>query len=254
MNRALSAARRTGVLSIVVYAAAAGADELPAPVAALERQGVIIQGSFDAPGGLTGYAATIDGQPLALYLTEDGRHVIAGTLLDEEGNDLTSDQLAAHATGMDGDELWNTLEQTHWIPDGDDSAPRVVYTITDPYCPFCRRFWEVARPWVDAGAVQLRHVMVGVIRDSSTERAAALMESDDPTAELHRHVRADGDVDLPPSSAAGRRLIAENNLTFHRLGFSATPTSFYRDGQRVIPVQGLPQGARVHAVMGGPPP
>ncbi len=31
-------------------------------------------------------------------------------------------------------------------------------------------FWEQARPWVKAGKVQLRHIMVGIIREDSAAK------------------------------------------------------------------------------------
>ena len=53
----------------------------PAPVTALEKQGVTVDGKFKAPNGLTGYAATIRNHPLAIYVMPDGQHAIVGTLM-----------------------------------------------------------------------------------------------------------------------------------------------------------------------------
>src|SRR2546429_3515415 len=48
----------------------------------------------------------------------------------------------------------------------------------------CHKFWEAARPWVDAGKVQLRHILVGVIRDDSPAKAAAILQAPDRAAAL----------------------------------------------------------------------
>jgi thiol:disulfide interchange protein DsbG len=57
-------------------------------------------------------------------------------------------------------------------------------------------FWEQARPWVKAGKVQLRHIMVGIIREDSPGKSAALLAAKDPqkpwrtTKPLARAVRS----------------------------------------------------------------
>ena len=72
------------------------ADELPAPIQALANQGLTIHGQFDAPGGMRGFGASVQGQDMAIYLTPDGEHAIIGTLVDGEGTDLTEAQLDEH--------------------------------------------------------------------------------------------------------------------------------------------------------------
>ena len=127
----------------------AQADELPAAIKAVEGRGAKVVGSFDAPGGLKGYAARYNGQGLALYLTADGEHVLIGTLLDAKGEDLTKEPLERLVYQPLGQEMWQQLQDSTWIADGDDKAPRVVYMFSDPNCPYCNMFWRQARPWVE---------------------------------------------------------------------------------------------------------
>lgn len=99
----------------------------------------------------------------------------------------------ASAQGPDAEtsrEVWTQLGQSRWIADGRDDAPRKVYVFTDPNCPFCAKFWADARPWVDAGKVQLRHVIVGILTPTSAGRAVALLGAPDPVAALAAHERA----------------------------------------------------------------
>jgi len=76
------------------------------------------------------------------------------------------------------------------IQDGDVKAPRIVYLFSDPNCPYCNMFWEQARPWVKAGKVQLRHIMVGIIREDSPGKSAALFAAKDPQKALEEHEAA----------------------------------------------------------------
>jgi len=79
---------------------------------------------------------------------------------------------------------WDDLAHTRWIADGRDDAPLKVYVFMDANCKFCTKFWSDARPWVDSGKVQLRHIMVGVIAPSSNGKAATLLLDPNPARRL----------------------------------------------------------------------
>ena len=82
------------------------------------------------------------------------------------------------------------LDHSHWIADGRDDAPRKIYVFTDANCPFCTKFWSDARPWVDSGKVQLRHVLVAVIAPSSVGKAGTILTDADPARRLARFEQA----------------------------------------------------------------
>src|SRR5690554_7010362 len=121
-----------------------------------------------------------------------------------------------------GDRMLSKLESSEWVLDGSASAPRVIYTFSDPNCPFCNRLWQAARPWVDAGKVQLRHVMVGVIKEDSANKVATILAADDPGARLAENERrfARGGVPAARSVPADvRRLLESNHMLMMELGF-----------------------------------
>jgi thiol:disulfide interchange protein DsbG len=192
--RSPARATSTGVVLVVALASAAAAfafaaPPLPAALQALQKQGLTIVGTFPSPGGLTAYAAHMGTEPIALYATPDGKHVIAGTLFDATGKNLTADALEKVLAKPMAEAVWGRLEKSHWIADGRADAPRTVYVFTDPNCPYCNKLWADARPWVDAGKMQLRHVMVGILTPTSAGKAAALLGNKDPAAALDAHER-----------------------------------------------------------------
>ena len=148
----------------------AQAEELPEAIKAVEARGAEVVGRFEAPGGLKGYAARYNGQGMALYLTPDGEHVLIGSLLDAKGEDLTRAHLEKLVYEPLGKEMWTRMENSTWIADGKADAPRIIYMFSDPNCPYCNMFWKQARPWVESGKVQLRHIMVGMLRAVGTTR------------------------------------------------------------------------------------
>lgn len=233
-------------------------DDLPAPVQALTNHGITIHGQFDAPGGLRGYGASVQGQDMAIYLTPDGEHAIVGTLMDSAGNDLTEAQLDEHVRVPLEAETWQLLEESHWIQDGDANAPRIIYTFTDANCPYCRQFWEQARPWVDAGDVQLRHIMVGILAPNSPALAATILGAEDPAATLHAHNEGES-VSANAQSRDIEEQVYDNNQLFEELGLYATPTSaFQRETDsgnlRIDRIQGLPSPDRLVEMMGSEAP
>ena len=95
---ALAATAAVGIAGVVTQVVVA-APERPAALQALEKQGVTIVGTFPAPGGLTAWAGYIGQRPLSLFVTPDGKHVIAGTLLDAQGEEVAEAALEKTVRG-----------------------------------------------------------------------------------------------------------------------------------------------------------
>jgi thiol:disulfide interchange protein DsbG len=250
-----------GVIATAAAGATGGAVSSPPALKALEAQGLTVVGTFQSPGGLTAWAAYSGQQPVALYATPDGKHVIAGTMLDADGNDVTRTALQQAVRAPMAAGTWKQLEASHWIADGKAGAPRTVYMFTDPNCPYCNKFWSDARPWVEAGKVQLRHVIVGMLTPTSEGKAAALLAQKDPAAALAAYERshaadtskalaaghpkplADGTLrPLAPIPPAVQEQLDANARLMGALGLQATPAFAWRDGT-----------GEVHTQTGAPP-
>ena len=233
---------------------AAQAKDWPAPIKVLEAQGVKVIGTFAAPGGLTGYAGVIEQQPLAVYLTADGKQAIIGTMIDAKGTNLSEAPLDKLVRKPMTVKIWKQLEKSTWIADGSNNAPRVVYTFTDPNCPYCNKFWNDARPWVTSGKVQLRHVIVAILTPTSAGKAAALLSASDPQAALTRHEQqhASGGVKpLDRISAIVRAQLDANQDLMQQLGSSATPTIFYKDASgNLQKIEGAPSAEMLSKILG----
>ncbi|MEQ5801416.1 thiol:disulfide interchange protein DsbG [Halomonas sp. H10-9-1] len=243
-----------GALTLAFTGPVLADDHWPAPVDALVEQGLTIHGEFEAPAGMTGYGASHSAGEVAIYLLPGGEHAIVGTLVDAEGNNLSEPELDKHVRAAQFAEVWQDLEASHWIADGAPDAERIVYTFTDPNCPYCRQFWQEARPWIEAGKVQLRHIMIGVLASDSPAKAAALLGADDPAAALNAHSGDGEEVAAGPQSREIEEQVYANNQLFDSLGFMATPTTLFRDGDRVDRIEGVPGPERLEEAMGGPRP
>lgn len=271
LKNPLLALAATGALAAAAVATTVviAAPERPAAFTAIEKQGVTIVGTFPAPGGLTAWAAYIGQRPVSLFVTPDGKHVIAGTLLDAQGHEVAKAALEQAVRGPMTAGALGKLESSHWIEDGRKGAPRTVYVFTDPNCPYCNKFWADARPWVDSGKVVLRHVMVGILTPTSAGKAAALLADKDPAAALAAYERGHmeqngksissgrarplGDAGLKPLEnipADIQEKLAANERLMASLGLQATPAMVWRDANGAVQMRtGAPPSA-LPAVLG----
>lgn len=242
------------LLSLLAMSLSAQAKDWPAPIKALEAKGVEVVGTFAAPGGLAGYAGMIGQQPLAIYLTADGKQAIVGSMIDAKGANLSQEPLNRLVTKPMNEKIWKQLEGSTWIPDGVRNASRVIYTFTDPNCPYCNKFWTEARPWIDSGKVQLRHVMVGILRPTSAGKAAALLSAQDPQAALTQHEQQHSSGGVKPSAQITPKIRSQldaNQTLMQKLGFSATPTTFYKDADgNLQSMQGAPPTEMLTKIFG----
>jgi len=232
----------------------ATAEEWPAQIQQLEQQGLTIHGEFDVPGGLQGYAASTRGQTVAAYLTPDNAHAVIGTLIDAEGQDIAAEKVEQLVNGPRNAQLWQQMADHHWVRDGDAEAPRVVYTFSDPNCPFCRQFWADAQPWIESGDVQVRHLVVGMLKADSPEKAAAILAADEPDAALAEHYR-NGSLPTTDGNAQSSQWVSDNTQLMRSGQLHATPATFYQDEEgKVHRIMGAPTPDKLRAIMGGKAP
>lgn len=253
---ALTRYRLTAAIGAVLLSSAVQAkiDQLPASLQTIADQGVTFVGTFEAPGNLTGYVGEYQGQGLAVYTTADGQHALVGTLIDSSGRDMGADHIRRLIDEPRYGEAWNTLQdEANWFIEGDANAPNIVYTFTDPFCPYCQRMHEMMRPYIESGEVQLRHIMVGIIREASPAIAATIIGSDNPMEQLLEHMQtfADGGITMQGTAMrAGQSALRTNHEIMRSLNLSATPASFYKDKEGVVRLlEGAPQQEQIRDIL-----
>ena len=190
---------------------------------------------------------------MALYLTPDGEHVLIGSLLDAKGEDLTRGQLEKLVYEPLGKEMWARMAGSSWIADGRGDAPRIVYLFSDPNCPYCNMFWKQARPWVEAGKVQLRHIGRHAAR-RQRRQVRCVAQRQDPQAALNAHEAAGKASKLKALEqipAALEKQLTDNLMLMSELGAQATPAIFYLDdNDRLQQHQGAPRPEALETILG----
>lgn len=253
MNRFFHLRAIAGGIAILAIPSvqAVGVDR-PAAVQALASKGVTNIQELKPSGDVRIFSGVANQNPVAIYATKDGT-VIVGTRIDKNADPMDMDTIADSVAKPLDESTWHQLESAKWIRDGKADAPRVVYAISDPNCPWCHKFWEAARPYVDSGKVQLRHILVGIIRADSAAKAAAVLEASNPAAMLEKNERSfstGGVVAAKAVSVNSKRTLTANLQLMEQLGFTGTPAIIFKrpDGS-LGKVNGFPQG-RLAEVMG----
>ena len=209
--------------------------------------------SFKAVDGMTGYVLDSKGSPVTIYVTRDGEHAFVGTLIDKNGANLSAPKVQELFINAQNKQAWSRLEESHWIQDGDPNAEILVYAFVDPNCPYCHRFRTAAAPWINAGKVQIRHIVVGVLARDSVAKASTILASKKPHGALIRTFetfRSGGIVPVHDASERGKSGVEANNRLMSELGVSATPGIYYKDGNGNVKMRlGLPPESEFQQIM-----
>ena len=139
------------------------------------------------------------------------------------------------------------IQQATWIRDG--KSAHVMYVFFDPNCPYCHKVFEMMRPQVQRGEVELRWVVIGKLMATSTGKAAAMLEAKDPTEAFYRNERGfsqetgsfGGIEEEPAPREETLRRLNANLALLNRTGFDAVPALLFRtkDGKADI-IRGAP--------------
>jgi thiol:disulfide interchange protein DsbG len=142
------------------------------------------------------------------------------------------------------------INQATWIRDG--KSAHVIYVFFDPNCPYCHKVYEMLRPPVQRGEVELRWVVIGKLMETSVGKAASMLEAEDPTEALHRNERGfsqetgkfGGIEEEPLPREETIRQLNANHALLNRSGFDAVPALLFRtkNGKADI-IRGAPPAA-----------
>ncbi len=230
------------------------AEDLPAAVKAIEKQGITIIKPFAAPGGMKGWLGTYQDMGVAIYLTPDGKHAISGYMYDEKGNNLSEQLFQKELYTPAGQAMWKKMAAASWLQEGKKEAPVILYVFADPFCPYCLQFWRQARPWVESGKVQIRTLLVGVIKPESPAMAAAILATQDPAKTWHDYEQSAGKMHMTiPThlSPEKMKIVSENQQLMDALGANATPAIYYLNQDNMLQqVVGLPEADKLQIMMG----
>jgi thiol:disulfide interchange protein DsbG len=154
--------------------------------------------------------------------------------------------------------LFSILEKTDAVVEGSTSPKRILYVFFDANCWYCHLTWKALQAYEKAG-LQVRWVPVAYQKDSSTGRAAAIMQAKDRAAALrenetgYRAQSYDGGIAPLKASQALEAQLEANFELMDRFGVSGTPGLAWKDAKGRVRVRtGMPRLAQLPAITGLP--
>lgn len=143
------------------------------------------------------------------------------------------------ALSADYQQLFPQLEKSGFFSEGAKNPKRVMYVFFDANCYYCNLTWKALGPYEKAG-LQVRWIPVAYQKDSSTGRAAAILEAPNPALALrenelgYRPGSYDGGIKpLERARPASLKTLQGNLDLMKKFGAPGTPVVIwkYPDGK-----------------------
>ncbi|WP_164725454.1 thiol:disulfide interchange protein DsbG [Burkholderia cenocepacia] len=215
--------------------------------------------TFPAAGGLTGYLLQTGPREFLTAYTVPGHDdiVIMGTLLDQNGSNLSEKYKSTYSPKFDLNKFINRISSSSYIKEGGTGGETksIVYAFVDPNCIYCHLLWKQLLPYQKIG-LTVKWIPVGIIKPDSRGKAGALIEAKNPSAAFYTMEREFSTKDESGAIVPKNNLkketeikISSNEKLFYDLGFKGTPALIYRAGNGDLRyLQGLPKSSQLSEI------
>ncbi|STI19165.1 disulfide isomerase/thiol-disulfide oxidase [Escherichia coli] len=203
---------------------------------------------------MKGYLGKYQDMGVTIYLTPDGKHAISGYMYNEKGENLSNTLIEKEFTHQPDAKCGNGWNN----PTGSSTVKKMRRSLSTSSpirsAHIVNSFWQQARPWVDSGKVQLRTLLVGVIKPESPATAAAILASKDPAKTWQQYEASGGKLKLnvPANvSTEQMKVLSDNEKLMDDLGANVTPAIYYMSKENTLQqAVGLPDQKTLNIIMG----
>jgi thiol:disulfide interchange protein DsbG len=246
-------------LGLAPHASTAAAPTHPKVLDQAVNAGVQIVRQFPAASGLTGWVLSQSGRNSVVYTTADGKALLVGALIGENGENLSILYEQQFVPKPDLTAAYQRIEKATYVTEGTVSAPKkVIYVFVDPNCPYCHFTWLAVQPYEAAG-LQVRWIPVATLGPTSLPKAIEVLGATDKTrafkqmeANHGKPWSASAASDATTHSAIATS-IRQNGELMEAFGIAGTPGVVWRDQQGKIQVKsGMPRLSELPGMTGLP--
>lgn len=176
------------------------------------------------PAGLCEVAVRHGSRMNLFYTDADGKYFFFGRLVDaENGRNLTDESLASLNRFTDRE--MEELAALTAFSIGPDSAP-VLYYVTDPQCPYCKRGEEDLKKIAALGRVHVRFLLMPLqSHKGSIEQCVSVICDKKGLEEFEGGYRSENQCE------EGRMLVGSTIDFLKKKGISGTPAYIFGDGR-----------------------
>jgi thiol:disulfide interchange protein DsbG len=254
------------VLSLAVVSAFASAGTvepltpytgtLPAALqTAASAGGLTVFKKFQAAGGLDGWVVQDkrSGKDIIIYTSKDGEALVAGMMLDKNGQNLSAQYTAANIPAQEGPDYTAAIKEfkSGGVDVGNPKAKAEITVVFDVNCHYCKDLEKVVGSAIDAGALRVHYVPVGILAPDSVTKGAGFLAAKDPKAAMGKIIAGTADA------SSDKDLIAKvtaNTGIMKKYGFDGTPAVLYmgkdKGEETVFSANGVPNFVDMYARLG----
>jgi len=158
------------------------------------------------------------------YTDPDGRHFIFGRIVEADtGRNLTDESLAA-INRLSAQEM-EELQALTAFSIGNDSA-QVLYYVTDPQCPYCKRGEEDLKKMTAQGQVLVRFLLMPLdFHKGAKEQSISVICDKKGLEDFEKGYKAENQCE------EGRMLVESTVDLLKKKGVTGTPTYIFSDGR-----------------------
>jgi thiol:disulfide interchange protein DsbG len=229
---------------LATLTSASYAEDIPKQIQGITDNGAKIIKTFDAPSHLKGWVIEKNERYTILFSTADNQTLLAGDLIDADGINLTEKYADLYIPKPDLSPFYAALEKSHYIAEGTLNSPKsVIYVFFDPNCPFCHFAWQALQTYEAAG-LQVRWIPVAYLTESSTGKAAAIMQTKDHLAAFRKNEEGynpanhEGGIKPVKPSADSQKQLQAHSEFMHQFGITGTPAIVWKDAQGKVQLKG----------------
>lgn len=248
-----------GAVLLSASACVFSAESYPKPIQQAVDAGVKVEKTFQAASGLTGWVLSQGGQYSVVFTTADKKTLIAGALIGENGESLSSRYEQDYVPKPDLGALFQELDKSSYVVEGTAQNPKkTIYVFVDANCPFCHYTWKALQPYEKAG-LQVRWVLVATLGPTSMPKAIEVVTAQDKTAAFRKMEENNGKSWTPSAKASesaspgAASNIRKNTELMTQFGIAGTPGVIWKDGHDKINVKGgMPRLSELPGITGLP--
>lgn len=235
------------------------AENYPKAIQGAVDNGVKVVKTFPAASGLTGWVLSEEGRYSLVFTTVDKKSLLLGTLIGENGENLSALYAEKYIPKPDHAALFPDLEKSSYVVEGAVKDPKsVIYVFVDANCPFCHFTWQALQPYEKAG-LQVRWIPVATLGPTSMPKAIEVMAAPDKTAAFRKMETNHGKSwsPSPQASETAKPAIAasirKNGELMEKFGIDGTPGVVWKDKQGKVNVKGgMPRLSEIPLITGLP--
>ncbi|MGQ9749976.1 DsbC family protein [Desulfosoma sp.] len=193
--------------------------------AAFAGRNVVAKAVEPSPvSGLCQVHVVVNEKNQILYTDASGRYLLLGQILDtQDKKNLTQARLDEfnHLTAKDKEVLDGLVAFTL----GPETAPKMVYFVTDPQCPYCKQAETTLEAMASEGVLQVRYVLYPLpMHPGARESCIALICDKRGHEDFKNNYKSDNQC----SEGTNKVDAAMKFMQAH--GISGTPTYIFADG------------------------